>query len=458
MTDVQDEPGAPGVTWLEGVLVAALALAYLLLASPYVLGGDNGEFSAVGAVGGVAHPPGYPLYTIYLRLTSWIPGVSPAHTASLATALLGVGGAWVVSRAAMAWGASPLSSVMAAGLYGLSSLAWALGTHAEVFALNVLLIAAIVTVAAPLGPLKGIARVLALGALAGLALANHHSCVLVLPVGVYGVACGVRESRAWWSPVAAAGLLLVALGLPYGYTWWVGRHAAEAAWVWGDFSELEGLLHHMVRGDYGTTRLAISDATPNPLAHVGAMARHVVTDLLVIPALLGLVGFGWAAWRGPSRWGAAALIVTWVLAGPVFVAQFNLELAGIARFIVQRFYLLPQMLLAVGVAWGLDVLFGLVRGEGEEAPVLDPWGPGRIEGLVLGLTLALAAVAGQPHVSEHHHPAVERYLIDSLRPLPEGAVLLGTGDHRTFGFMYMRAAVGLLTWQKNEGVAVARCT
>ncbi|MEL6179612.1 MAG: DUF2723 domain-containing protein, partial [Myxococcota bacterium] len=226
------------VSWLELLLVCVVAVVYLATASPWVLGGDNGEFSAIGAMGGVAHPPGYPLYTLYLRLTSWLPGVSPAHTAALATALLGAASVWGVCRAAMAWGASLLAAVVAAGVYGFSSLAWVLGTHAEVFVLNGMLVSAIVMLAAPLGPLRGMPRVLTLGALAGLALANHHSAVLVLPLGLYGVARGVWESQAWWSTLAAAGLFLVALGLPYGYTFWVGHHVEEVAWVWGDVSHL----------------------------------------------------------------------------------------------------------------------------------------------------------------------------------------------------------------------------
>ncbi|MEL6182667.1 MAG: hypothetical protein AAFS10_27160, partial [Myxococcota bacterium] len=186
-------------------------------------------------------------------------------------------------------------------------------------------------------------------------------------------------------------------------------------------------------------------ATPEPLAHIGALLVHLGRDLWGVAALLGGVGLVWAVWGGASRWGGLALVATWLLAGPVFVSQFNLELEGIARLIVQRFYLLPQMLLTVGAALGLDQLGALVgaRTDDDGTPLLEPHAPGRREGLVVGLVLALGVWIGHGHVAEHHRPDVEHYLVDSLRPLPKGAVLLGTGDHRTFGFVYMRTAVGL---------------
>ncbi|HEY0992715.1 MAG TPA: hypothetical protein VGD80_36930, partial [Kofleriaceae bacterium] len=60
-------------------LIGALALiVYVAFASPHVVDGDNAEFSTLGALGGRAHPSGYPLYVLWLRAWSWLP-VTPAH-------------------------------------------------------------------------------------------------------------------------------------------------------------------------------------------------------------------------------------------------------------------------------------------------------------------------------------------------------------------------------------------
>src|SRR5207253_6333860 len=55
-------------------VVGVLALAvYAATAYPYVAGGDSGELTVVSATLGVAHPPGYPLFTLLGHLFSYLP-------------------------------------------------------------------------------------------------------------------------------------------------------------------------------------------------------------------------------------------------------------------------------------------------------------------------------------------------------------------------------------------------
>jgi hypothetical protein len=62
----------------RGGLVGLGALVvYVAFASPHVVDGDNAEFATLGALGGGAHPSGYPLYVLWLRAWSWLPGGSP---------------------------------------------------------------------------------------------------------------------------------------------------------------------------------------------------------------------------------------------------------------------------------------------------------------------------------------------------------------------------------------------
>lgn len=49
------------------------ALLYFFTLAPGLLPADNGEFQLVGATLGVAHPPGFPLYTLLSKLITWLP-------------------------------------------------------------------------------------------------------------------------------------------------------------------------------------------------------------------------------------------------------------------------------------------------------------------------------------------------------------------------------------------------
>ncbi|HEY0987836.1 MAG TPA: DUF2723 domain-containing protein, partial [Kofleriaceae bacterium] len=148
----------------NGVVVALAALiAYCALASPHIVEGENAELAAVGAIGGRAHPPGYPLYVLWLRAWSWLPGATPAHTTALATAILGALALLVLHAACRAWGARPLAAGIAVVIVGAAPLIVRYHSQAEVFALNHLIAALVLWLAAARGPLRGAWRAIALG-------------------------------------------------------------------------------------------------------------------------------------------------------------------------------------------------------------------------------------------------------------------------------------------------------
>lgn len=73
--------------WMAvGVAIFSLALYWRTLA-PSVLGADSGEFQFVPYVFGIAHPPGYPLYTLLGGAFSHLPLASPAYLMNLFSAI-----------------------------------------------------------------------------------------------------------------------------------------------------------------------------------------------------------------------------------------------------------------------------------------------------------------------------------------------------------------------------------
>ena len=472
MTD-EAQPNSAGRT-LWRLSLCAVAIIYLASAGRFVLGGDNGEFAAVFALGGVPHPSGYPAYALYLQVMSWVPGVSAAHGAALATCLIGVAAVAALRAACRAWGASAVSSSLTALVLGLSPLMWIMGTHAEVFALHAFLAASILFVAGPACPWSQVRRAFVIGLLAGLGLSNNHSLVTVAPLGLFAAFCVVRDAER---RVLAAGLGLAGLaaGLsPYGYLYGLARQEPSAAFQWGDAGNWAGLLHHFLRADYGTTQLAISDEGASAFAHIVRMSSDIAAHLHFIPVLFAFVGLytmligssdrerrisassSGAALQPrrlhettvrmeavkpkkkrrvaleplPPGYGIAWLI-TWLCAGPVFIGLFNLPLEGLATLIVERFYLLPLVLLSVPIARGVDQLFGPRL---QNAEVHAP--------LIIGV-LSLAVVVGLEPVREHHRSDVELYLTNSLETAAPGSVILGTGDHRIYGFHYVQNVLGV---------------
>ena len=106
---------------------------------------DTAEFQAIGPVLGIAHPTGYPTYT----LTAWLASVvlqpfgNEAYRADLLSALLMAGAAALLAvRVVLATRRLPLGVV--AGLaFAVTPVAWRVATRADAHALHVFLAALI---------------------------------------------------------------------------------------------------------------------------------------------------------------------------------------------------------------------------------------------------------------------------------------------------------------------------
>ena len=73
--------------WLAGLGISLLSLAvYILTLSPAVNFIDSGELITVGVQAGIAHPPGYPLYTLLTIIGAALPFSDPAVGVNLVSA------------------------------------------------------------------------------------------------------------------------------------------------------------------------------------------------------------------------------------------------------------------------------------------------------------------------------------------------------------------------------------
>lgn len=411
--------------WLALTAVAALSAAYCATAARFALGGDGGEFAALALRGGVAHPPGYPAFVLFLRSAAWIPVAEGAHRAAIATSLLGVLAAWLVFRTAVSFGATSLSAALASAIYASSPLTWKISTYPEVFAGNACIALAIAWCAGPAPPARGAARAALLGLLAGLGLAHHHSIVLMAPLGLYGVGVAVRESPRRTGAAWSAAVAFVAGLLPYGYLVLAARGTfGQELVLWGDTSTAEGLLHHFLRRDYGTTRLGAQGHDRQPVEQLLLFATTLTRDFAALPVVLG-TAIAAARRRVLGGKPQVLLLASFVLAGPLFVTAFNMPPQGIRVEILERFHLMPAALAVVLVAPAFDAVFSRMK-------------PAIAALAVCGVFAAQAALA-LPIVADHHRGTVQRYAENVLAVVEPRAIVVGGGDHRASSFLYAGA-------------------
>lgn len=428
-------PAAPGGDRPEpaprALLAAPLAcaliagLSYGLTLAPTIVGGDSAELVTVAAVGGVAHPPGYPLYSLLGGLLARFPAGPVAWRVNLFSAVCAAIAAGLLCRAAGRVAGSAAAGALGAMAFALSPVVWPYAVTAEVFALNNALVAGLLVASTAGGP----RRLAVAGLLGGLALSNHHTSVFVAaPVLCWMLA----RSRPWRSVNALALLGGLATGLlPYGSL--PIASAADPPIAWGDLTTLPGFVDHVLRREYGTFRLATEDVgAPGGqlVQRVGLfLGRWARTTAGVGPvtALAGLVVAVRArtvavAWSG-------ALVLDLVVFGTLSNVRLDVPLHLTVQ---ERFWQQPLLLgSALGALGAADLARRLGR-------------PG--EPLLAAGALAVAAVMAFVHLPgmrARRHTLFADYGRAVLEALPERALLLATSDEAIGAVRYLQLVEGV---------------
>ncbi|MCX4245769.1 protein O-mannosyl-transferase family [Paraliomyxa miuraensis] len=414
----------------------ALALLLLLLAAlaipHHVQAGDAGEFATVMLEGGVPHPSGYPWMRALggpARLLRAL-GATPAAAAAWPCALAGVA-AWLVLWPLLARLAGRAAATVAVAVLATASPVVLHVNDSEVWGPHLLACALLLRLCA-----SSRRRPWQLGLAFGLAVSHHLSAGLMLPL-VVGAAWPHPFSWRRLASVAAQGVGAGLLGLlPYA-TLAIG---SGGPWRWGDTQSLGGLLHHVLRADYGVLELSLHAEDPHVLdqwaravevvgsAHSGGLAGSPLAAALVLVAIAALA-LRRPATVPPGPWWGLWITVLGCTLG--FPAAHNIDpTRPFGAWILERFDLLTILLWAP--PWAVA------------AARLRERVPSRAGAVVLGTGAAVLVATQLLRTDARGLPSddagVERYARDLLRtPAPDrAAIVIGTDDHRLFPLLFVQ--------------------
>ncbi|MBC7235050.1 MAG: DUF2723 domain-containing protein [Chloroflexi bacterium] len=410
----------PNVPWPEALAFLAGLTLYVITLAPSVLPADSGEFQLVAQVLGIAHPPGYPLYTLLGKLFTFLPVGDPAYRVNLLSAFLGALTLGVIVRSARRQTGSASAGLVAAAFLGLAPTFWAQSTTANIRSLTALGTALCLAWLLRWGQTRSSRDLALFAACFGLAVGHHASLALLAPAMVaYLAFCDPRlftQPRRWPVPLGAfAASLLVWLYLPIRSRLGAPFNPAPIR-TWVDF--VEHVTAAGFRGDMFHYR-----------TWPALGGRFVVwLDILRLQfgpmAPVALAGALPLVLRRPRE--AGLLLGVWALntlAAMTYRAPQTIE------------YLLPSY-----VALGLLLALGL----GRLGSVLA-----RRRGLYALLIAALFWATlwrGASHYASfrllHRDTSTRDYVVPILRAAPEGALILANWHYAT-AFWYVQHVEGL---------------
>ena len=303
-------PAAPGVPWAWSAAVALAAFVVYLLQSPPVSGDkDSAEFTLVLALNGVAHPTGYPVFTLlghaWVLLIHSI-GATWAYAANSWSALGGAVAVFFLHRLALRLiaparipgrRANFILGWLPVALFALNPIWTYETTLAEVYSWHV---AWVLGTALYFTWLVGVlangsewairrlhAHAAAWGLLCGLGGAHHATSVFVaapLSLALLVVLAARRRLNPALVPTVLLGTLVPLAS--YAFIYWRALH--PAAYQWSNLAPgLDGLRFHMTGAQYWQN-LGRFDPSPEQVRFLKSYVLPILFPGLVLQILNAL--------------------------------------------------------------------------------------------------------------------------------------------------------------------------
>src|SRR5262245_38534631 len=355
---------APRISNLDSLLVGIAALVVYLLFAPPVSGDkDASEFTLVLATNGIAHPTGYPLFTLLGHFFVTVVHALGATWSYAANAWSAAGGAVAIGlihalTARLARGPRWLPFVPLL-LVGLNPM-WAVeATLAEVYSWHVAwacgLACLFVTYVRRSGELP-LSQPALWGVLCGVGLA-HHLTSITVSVPLSAALCFVL-ARAKRLRAGSVALPLSALPVPHAASGWIAVRPSQPGRVM--WPPLAGTPASVIKHVTGRTYVGyLGWFSPSP-----QQRDYLAHDIypFLFPALVLALGAAWRT-RGPERvirWGLwAATVVGTVYAfsygvsdpSSYFLAPLFLALASASTLLSGRVASVVAAVLAALSLW-----------------------------------------------------------------------------------------------------------
>lgn len=239
--------------YLSFIVFGILFSIYALTAYPAVTYTDNGELAAVLTSLGIAHPTGYPLFTILGHLWTYLPlPVSQIFELNLFSAFLTAlsGAVFYLTSDILLKRKFKILALASSLVYGFGNIIWKQGISLEVYSLHLLMVNLIMFFSIRFYQKRNFKDLAIISLLLGLSFGNHLTTVLLIPSALIILFLKnskkqLRSSKFWLI------LILLFLSGVSTYIYLPIRSSMEPLFDWGDVDRsLDKFLYHILGKQY----------------------------------------------------------------------------------------------------------------------------------------------------------------------------------------------------------------
>lgn len=419
---------------------------YMLTLAPSVTFFDSGEFLTATASLGSAHSPGYPLFLMYAKPFTWLPlgniafriNVATAFSSSLACLMVYLLTTLLLKKEELLPDhrfnrvAVKIAGLAAAITFGVTSRLWLQSNHDKPYPLLAFITAIIFYLLLQWQEQYREGRdrpsyIYVCTFLAGLSMGVHQTIVLLLPAWFLMIAL-----TDWHMLKRGKEFVLATAFAMFGFSvhlYLPLRALSNPLLNWGDAKTIDQFLWHFLRKGYP------SEPPTRGLALVWAQisAFNVPREFTWLGAALVLLGLAFLWMRNKT------VVIAYLASVSVFllviVGYFNTQMEMI--FLTEEFFTPLYLLSAVLIGIGLFTLLAYAVHTARLPERIGAKVYAVVGVLFFTLPAALCAVNYFENDQHKNYIAID-YASNSLRSLPQNAVMFTWGDSGAFPLWYLQ--------------------
>lgn len=418
------------------LLILFVLSVYIHNLSRSVYGGDVGDMITSAAVGGVAHAPGYPLFTFLGFLLTRINFLTPAFMVGLISVISSCLALVIFYKFALEVTKSKFMALLSSSILAFNYLFWFYSEIAEVFALNSFFVVVIIYLSYLVYKYKRIRDFYFLSFFVGLSATNHQTIIFIYPLALIMSIPLIKKLKIYKNPKTVLKLILVAL-LGFSVYLYVPIAAHFNPPVnWDRVKDLNSFLHLLLRKDYGTFNSGSGGVLS--LAQRGVVVKlylfDVITQLSMPVIFLCLLGFLRMLLKNRSF--SLMLLLSFLFSGPLFIAYAGFPI--ISSFflgIYERFFIMSSVIVMFffpfGLKYFIDILNNLLKRKDFQNLFVGVF-------FIIPITLF---IYNFPKTDLHNVFIGDNIAYDLLSPLPKNSVIFIGGDTVLFNTWYVNLAL-----------------
>lgn len=418
---------------------------YLIFQTSTIYGGDAGDLVTTSYVGGIAHPPGFPLYSLLGYIVHFIPYSSPAWRVALLSSIAISVALTLLTYFLYRITRSFWIGILSAATLGSTYVIWLYSIVPEVFMLNVmfLLLLLVLGYSFSLKPSKKLFY--SIGIITGIAISHHPIIVFALP----SILLLMFIQQDWVlklsikTKFAGLAVLIFFWLLPYAWAYYAAYSLAPLSW--SDPINIENMIHLITRNQYGSFQSGINYAQTiqSRLLQFPALLEFYIQDFSILGLIFALLGLGYTLKRHRNI--GISLLTGFILTGPLyfFYASYFLrtpfQIATAERFLTQS-YVFMSIFIGLGFFAVIEIVKKNLHTEPQKKlHSLLMYG---ILGVFLLLPLGFF-ISNYPKLSIlKNDRTAENLGIDLLDSTEKNSILFLRADHPVFNTQYVYYALG----------------